>query len=152
MIRNVNEFSTELDCNNIRFFKILTDYRNLVKYLPRQLNKVVILEKNDAYTIIEVTLSFKTLIKKKITQKIKIEKNSTGSLFVQILDGHAKNTTIIILIIPNKERSLVKVEFNLKLSLKTKILSPIIKREYAPLLTGIFRKMENDAKENLEVI
>ena len=32
------------------------------------------------------------------------------------------------------------------------ILSPIIKREYKHLLTGVFRKMENDAKGNLEVI
>ena len=142
----------ELDCNNVNFFKILTNYKDLIKYLPRQLKKVDVLEENDTYTIIEVTLSFKTLIKKEITQKIKIEKRYTDSLFIQVLDGHAKNTVIRISIIPNIEKSLVKAEIDLKLSLKAKILSPIIKREYKQLLTGVFRKMENDAKGNLEVI
>jgi ribosome-associated toxin RatA of RatAB toxin-antitoxin module len=142
----------ELDCNNVNFFKILTNYKDLIKYLPRQLKKVDVLEENDTYTIIEVTLSFKTLIKKEITQKIKIEKRYTDSLFIQVLDGHANNTIIRISIIPNTEKSLVKVEIDLKLSLKAKILSPIIKREYKQLLTGVFRKMENDAKGNLEVI
>ena len=52
----------ELDCNNVNFFKILTNYKDLIKYLPRQLKKVDVLEENDTYTIIEVTLSFKTLI------------------------------------------------------------------------------------------
>ena len=142
----------ELDCNNVNFFKILTNYKDLIKYLPRQLKKVDVLEENDVYTIIEVTLSFKTLIKKEITQKIKIEKRYADSLFIQVLDGHANNTVIRISIIPNIEKSLVKVEIDLKLSLKAKILSPIIKREYKHLLTGAFRKMENDAKGNLEVI
>jgi len=148
----VNDFSIELDCSNVKFFKILTNYEDLIKYLPRQLKKVDILEDNDTYTIIESTLSFKTLIKKEITQKIKIEKSHTDNLFIQVLDGHAKNTIIRISIIPNTEKSIVKVEIDLKLSLKTKILSPIIKREYKHLLTGVFRKMENDAKGNLEVI
>ena len=71
----------ELDCNNVNFFKILTNYKDLIKYLPRQLKKVDVLEENDTYTIIEVTLSFKTLIKKEITQKIKIEKRYADSLF-----------------------------------------------------------------------
>jgi len=148
----VNDFSIELDCSNVKFFKILTNYKDLIKYLPRQLKKVDVLEDNDTCTIIESTLSFKTLIKKEITQKIKIEKSHTDNLFIQVLDGHAKNTIIRISIIPNTEKSIVKVEIDLKLSLKTKILSPIIKREYKHLLTGVFRKMENDAKGNLEVI
>ena len=148
----MNDFSIELDCSNVKFFKILTNYEDLIKYLPRQLKKVDILEDNVTYTIIESTLSFTTFIKKEITQKINIEKSHPDNLFIQVLDGHAKNTIIRISIIPNTEKSIVKVEIDLKLSLKTKILSPIIKREYKHLLTGVFRKMENDAKDNLEVI
>ena len=60
----MNDFSIELDCSNVNFFKILTNYKDLIKYLPRQLKKVDVLEDNDTYTIIESTLSFKTLIKK----------------------------------------------------------------------------------------
>jgi hypothetical protein len=39
------------------------------------------------------------------------------------------------------------MKIDLKLSLKAKILSPIIKREYKTLLTGIFAKMELDAQK-----
>ncbi len=132
--------------------KILTDYTNLVKYLPRQLKKIDILEEDETYSIIESTLSFKTLIKKEIIQRVKIEKRSSHNLFFQVLDGHAKDTKIGLIITPKTGKTIVDVEMDLKLSLKTKILSPIIKREYKSLLTGVLRKIENDVKENLEVV
>ena len=141
----------KLECNSINLMKILLNYTKLIKYLPRQLQKIDIIEENTTYSIIEATLSFKTLIKKKITQKIKIEKISNTELFFYILDGHAKNTRISISITPENEKLNMRIEIDLKLSLKAKILSPIIKREYKTLLTGVLRKMEIDAKENLEV-
>ena len=46
-------YSLELDCNERNFFKILTDYENLSKYLPRQLQKIEILDEHDNYTTIQ---------------------------------------------------------------------------------------------------
>ena len=68
-------YSFEVDCNERNFFKILTDYENLPKYLPRQLKKIEILDERDNHTTIEVIASLKTLIKKEFSQKIRIEKN-----------------------------------------------------------------------------
>ena len=145
------EFNTIVECNYKEFLKILKDFENLSKYLPRQLQKIQILEKQDNITITEVVLIFKTLIKNEISQKIKIKTESDNKLILEVLDGHAKNTKIWIMIQPKDDKTQVIVNTDLKLSLKAKILSPIIKREYKSLLTGVFIKIGIDAENKLEV-
>ena len=140
------DYSLELDCNEKNFFKILTNYENLPKYLPRQLQKIEILDKHDNHTTIEVMVSLKTLIKKEFSQKIRIEKKSEDNISAEILDGLAKGTHITISILMEKEKTLCHVNSDIKLSLKTVILYPIIKREYNSLITGVFRKISMDAE------
>jgi ribosome-associated toxin RatA of RatAB toxin-antitoxin module len=139
-------YSFEIDCNERNFFKILTDYENLPKYLPRQLKKIEILDEHDNHTTIEVMASLKTLIKKEFSQKIRIEKKSEDNISAEILDGLAKGTHITISILMEKEKTLCHVNSDIKLSLKTVILYPIIKREYNSLITGVFRKISVDAE------
>ena len=139
-------YSFEIDCNERNFFKILTDYENLPKYLPRQLKKIEILDKHDDHTTIEVMVSLKTLIKKEFSQKIIIEKKSGGDISAKILDGFAKGTSVTISILIEKEKTLCNISSEIKLSLKTVILYPIIKREYNSLITGVFRKISMDAE------
>ena len=144
------DYSLELDCNEKKFFKILTNYENLPKYLPRQLKKIEILDNYDNYTTLKATIFFMTLIKKEFAQKIRIEKKSENNLSAEILDGFAKGTHITISIIMEKEKTLCHVNSDIKLSLKTIILYPIIKREYKALLTGVFRKISMDAEQDKE--
>ncbi len=139
-------YSFELDCDERNFFKILTDYENLPKYLPRQLKKIEILDEHDNHITIEATASFKTLIKKEFSQKIIIEKKSEGDISAKILDGFAKGTNVTISILIEKEKTLCNISSEIKLSLKTVILYPIIKREYNSLITGVFRRISIDAK------
>ena len=143
-------YSFEVDCNERNFYKILTNYENLPKYLPRQLQKIEILDKHDNYTTIQAKIFLKTLIKKEFLQKIRIEKKSENNLSAEILDGFAKGTHITISIIMEKEKTLCHVNSDIKLSLKTIILYPIIKREYNSLLTGVFRKISMDAEQDKE--
>ena len=141
------DYSLELDCNEKNFFKILTNYENLPKYLPRQLKKIEILDNYDNYTTLKATIFFMTLIKKEFSQKIRIEKKSENNISAEILDGFAKGTHITISILMEKEKTLCQVNSDVKLSLKTVILYPIIKREYKALLTGVFRKISIDVKQ-----
>ena len=140
------EHSFELDCDEKKLLKILTDYNNLSSYLPRKLQNLEILEEYDNFVTINVTILLRTLIKKEFSQKIKIEKKSKNDLSLEILDGFAKGTDILISISKQKEKTLCKVNSNVKLSLKTFILLPIIKREYNSFVSGIFRKISKDAK------
>ena len=143
-------YSFELDCDERNFFKILTDYENLPKYLPRQLKKIEILDEHDSHTTIEATASFKTLIKKEFSQKIGIEKKSENNISAEILDGFAKGTHITISILMQKEKTLCRVNSKIKLSLKTVILYPIIKAEHSPFLNRLFTNMSHNAKHAKE--
>ena len=145
------EFNITVECDYKEFLKILKDFENLSKYLPRQLQKIQILEKQDSIVIIEVVLAFKSLIKNEISQKIKIETESDNKLILEVLDGHAKNTKVWIVTQPKDCKTQVNVNIDLKLGLKARILSPIIKREYKSLLTGVFLKIGLDAENTLEV-
>jgi len=142
--------SFELDCSEKKFFKILTDYENLSKYLPRQLQKIEILDEHDNYTTIQVTVFVRSMIKKAFSQKIRIEKKSENNLSVEILDGFTKGSHVTISTQMQKEKTLCVVNLDIKLSLKTVILYPIIKKEYNSFLLGVFRKMSKDAKQARE--
>ena len=143
-------YSFELDYNEKKFFKILTDYENLSNYLPRQLQKIEILDEHDNYTTIKATIFVRRLIKKAFSQKIRIEKKSENNLSVEILDGFTKGTHITISILMQKGKTLCNVNSDIKLSLKTIILYPIIKREYKSFLLGTFTKISIDAKQAKE--
>ena len=142
--------SLELDCSEKKFFKILTDYENLSKYLPRQLQKIEILDEHDNYTTIQATVLVRSMIKKAFLQKIRIEKKSENNLSIEILDGFAKGSNVTISIQIQKEKTLCVVNLDIKLSLKTVILYPIIKREYKSFLLGTFTKISIDAKQAKE--
>ena len=140
-------YSLELDCNERNFFKILTDYENLSNYLPGKLKKIEILEKDENSTTIKATVFLRSLIKKEFSHKIKIEKKSENNLSVEILDGIAKGTHITISILMQKEKTLCHVNSDIKLSLKTAILYPIIKIEHNPFLKRLFTNMSHNAKQ-----
>jgi len=140
-------YSLELDCNEKNFFKILTNYENLSNYLPRKLEKIEILDKHDNYTTIKATVFLRSIIKKEFSQKIRIEKKSENNLSIEILDGIAKGTHITISTLMQKEKTLCHVNSNIKLSLKTVILYPIIKIEHNPFLKRLFTNMSHNAKQ-----
>jgi hypothetical protein len=142
--------SFELDCSEKKFFKILTDYENLSKYLPRQLQKIEILDEHDNYTTIQATVFVRSIIKKAFSQKIRIEKKSENNLSVEILDGFTKGSHVTISTQMQKEKTLCAVNLDIKLSLKTVILYPIIKRESKNFLLGTFTKISIDAKQAKE--
>lgn len=139
--------SFELDCNEKNLFKILTDYENLSDYLPRKLQKIEILDQSETFTIINATLFLKTLIKKEFSQKLKIEKKSENNLIIEILDGHAKGTHIDISLSSKNNQTICQVNSDVKLSLKTIVLLPILKAEYNTFVSNVFKKMAKSGKE-----
>ena len=140
-------YSFELSCDKDKFFYVLTDYQNLVKYMPRQLQKIEILEKQDKHTIIESTIFLRNLITKQFSQRLKIHVESENKILLEILDGIAKGTQSTISIISDDEKTVCNINTNVKLSLKAAILYPIIKKEYAGFLTKVSKKIMGNINE-----
>ena len=114
--------------------------------MPRQLQKIEILEKQDRHTIIESTIFLRNIIKKQFSQRLKIYVESENRILLEILDGMAKGTQSTISIILDDEKTVCNIDTNVKLSLKASILYPIIKKEYAGFLTKIFEKNYGEHK------
>ena len=140
-------YSFELSCDKDKFFHVLTDYQNLVEYMPRQLQKIEILEKQDKHTIIESTIFLRNLITKQFSQRLKIHVESENKILLEILDGIAKGTQSTISIISDDEKTVCNINTNVKLSLKAAILYPIIKKEYAGFLTKVLKKIMGNINE-----
>ena len=83
------DYSTELEFGVDRFLEILTDYEKLPEYLPRQLQRIEIVDKDDNYTIIKAVILLRSLIKHEFILEIKIENNvklNLSSNFVCYID------------------------------------------------------------------
>ena len=145
------DYSIELDCDIKKLFKILTDYENLPNYLPRQLKKIEIVNETDNYKTIRATIFIRSLIKKEFLQTIKIGKKSENILFGEVLDGFAKGTEVTISILTQEGKTLCKVSTNIKLSLKTVMILPIIKTEYRGFLSSVFNKIIANMKDKENV-
>jgi len=141
------EFSISLPSSPEQFIKISSDYESLPQFLPGQLKSVKIIEQNSEQTITEETIAFSTIIKNKISQKTIHYTPQNNEMLTEIISGPAKGTTIFAKFKKIPEGTEIHVTVNINLSLKAKILSPIIKKWYKRVLTGIFYKMNSIALE-----
>ena len=135
------DYSFELNCDKKEFFHVLTDYQNLIDYMPRQLQNIETVEENADCTIIRPTIFLRSIIKKEFSQNLKLCVESENSISFEILDGVAKGTQSIISVSTDGEKTICNINTNAKLSLKAAILYPIIKKEYEGFLTKVLRKI-----------
>ena len=142
----VMDYSTELEFGVDRFLEILTDYDKLPEYLPRQVQRIEIVDKDDNYTIIKAVILLRSLIKREFILEIKIEKKSDEIILAEILDGIAKGTKITISIFTQEEKTMCKISADVKLSLKIIVLLPIIKREYKGFVSGVLNNIFTEMK------
>ena len=141
------DFSINLPASMERLMELSQDFENLPKYLPDQLKSVKILEKKDGEIKTEETLLFSTIIKKEITQETIHRKSQDNKLITDIITGPAKGTKIETVFIKTESGTDVSCNIDLKLDLKTKMLSPLIKKYYKMILTSILYKMNNKILE-----
>jgi|TARA_B110000196_G_scaffold281923_1_gene262914 ribosome-associated toxin RatA of RatAB toxin-antitoxin module len=137
------QFSINLTASSDEFLKLVTDYKNLPVYMPKQLQNLEIIEQNNGETITEETFFLKTL-KISITQQTIHKKISENQLSWEIITGPVKGTKVILSFENSESGTIVSVDTDLKLELKLKIFSPIIQKQYKKTLTGILYKMNSD--------
>ena len=140
-------FSMNVPAPIDKLIGLLEDFENLPMFLPDQLKSVRILEQNDNETKTEETMVFSTIVKKEIVQEAVHKKKNDNELITDIISGPAKGTTIQTIFLKTDAGTNVSFNIDLKLNLKTKILSPLIKKYYKMVLTAVLYKMNNKILE-----
>ena len=136
-------FSITLAASKNELIKLATDYENLPIYMSKQLQSLKIIKQNNDEIITEEIFVFKTL-KFSITQQTIHKKISENQLYWKIITGPIKGTEVTLSFENSKLGTLVSIDADLKLGLKLKIFSPIIKKQYKQILTSILYRMNND--------
>jgi len=131
----------QMESNPDDIFAELINFQNMPNLLPRQLKKVEIISEKENQVMTRETLVFKTIVKNEIVQESTHEIGN-NEIKTIITSGPAKNTIINMKVKQKENGSNVEIIIDLKLSLKAKILLPIVKKVYANLLTGILYKID----------
>ena len=122
-------------------FKKLIDFESMPDLLPRQLKNVEIISKKLDQIVTRETLVFKTIVKNEIVQESSHEIGD-NKIKTVITSGPAKDSEINMKLEKRDSGSTIIINIDLKLSLKARILLPIIKKAYQSLLTGILYKID----------
>ena len=136
------EFSIKLKSDIKSLMQAIVDFENWPNYLPVQLKSVKIIEKRENEITTEEILVFKTIIKNEIKQTTIHKIISDHSIQSKVISGHAKGTIFNILLNEIESGTDAIVKIQLKLSLRSKFLSPIIKKVYKRLLHGVLLKID----------
>jgi len=141
------DYSQILNYDETKFWNNLTNFKELPKNLPRQLQKIEILEENDNETILEIIIFVRSIIKKEFAIKLKVLKKSEKEIFLEVLDGFAKGTKSTVSTSLQENKIICQINTEIKFNLKTMILIPIVKKEYEGILIKFFRNMEKGIVE-----
>ena len=138
-------FEMTLPADSRKLFALVTDYENYKQVFPDQLNEVSVVSRNGSEVITKEVLTFNTYLK-----NIKLYQKTSHSahyprLVSNVIEGPFKGTVIQVTFDELDSGSKVTINAELKISLKYKILSPIIKSKYKSILTSLLYKMNNIA-------
>ena len=146
------QFIMDSSVEHEKLMNYLIDFASYKNFFPDQIKEVKILNKENNEIITEETIVFSTLIKRPFVQKSHHKIISDKELSTEILEGPAKGSVVKITCTKNDKGSQVEFDAKLKLSLKAKFLSPLIKKFYKRYLTAIiFKITERDLKSQDEL-
>ena len=138
----VLEFEIILDSSINKLKKLILDFETYPNYLPDQIQKVRVIQKESNLIKTEETILFSSFFKKEIIQQSTHMEISENQLLTKIESGPAKNSEIELILSPIGNGTKINIKINLKLSLSTRFLLPIIKKWYKRIITGVIYKMD----------
>lgn len=138
------EFSMNLPANSQKLMKLATNYENFRNYLPDQIKSITIIQNTNDETVTEEILNFKSFITAEIKQQTS-HKKSNNSVNSQIISGPFKGSLVQVQFVDDNSGTKINVKANLKIPLKYKIATLIIRKSYKIFLTGILYKMNTEA-------
>ena len=141
------QFSINSTLEPEKLMMYIIDFESYKNFFPDQIKEVKILDRQNNEITTEETIRFSTLIKRPFVQKSCHKIISDKELFTEIFEGPAKGSMVKVTCSKNDQGSQVEFDAKLKLSLKAKFLSPLIKNFYKRYLTAIVYKItERDLK------
>ena len=144
------DFSTDIPIKIDTLFQILTDYTKLKELIPSQVKECKILQKTNEETITEELLTFNTYFKKqKIIQRTSHKIFEPYTILNSTIDVPFKGSTLEIILEEKDEGTKVNLKGKCKVSLKYRILSPVIKKYYKMACVSLLYKINN--KYNLKL-
>ena len=140
------EFSLNLPCNSDKLFQKITDFENFNQYIPHQLESVKVQKKEKGKTFTVEKIRSISILKKSFEQT-SIHTVKKNEIETEIISGPAKGTIIESFFQNIDSGTEVTVKINLKLGLKYKLFTPIVKKVYKQMLTGILYRMNRKIDE-----
>ena len=136
-------FEMTLPADSQKLFELAIDYENNQKIFPSQLKEVSVVSRNGSVVITKEVLTFNTYFKNMELYQKTSHNAQYPILSSDVIDGPFKGTIVQVTFDELDGGSKVTVNAALKISLKYKILSPIIKNKYKAILTSLLYKMNN---------
>lgn len=137
---NLLEFSINLSAPPDKLIKLATAFEDYPKYLGSTIKSVKILEKSNSEITTEEIFTFTSLFQHELIQK-SIHVIDENKIHSEVIFGPFKGTVIDVIFEKNNSGTKVNVKADYKISLKYKIMAPIIKQKYRIILTGFLYKM-----------
>lgn len=137
------EFSINLPAPTDKLMALATSFEDYPKYLESSIKSVKIIEKKGMETTTEEVFTFKSLFDHELVQKSKHTIIGQNKIHTEIIFGPFKGTIIEVTFEKIDSGTRVNVKADYEISLKYKIISPIVKQKYRIILTGLLYKMNS---------
>ena len=140
------EFSINLPGNLDKIFQKITDFENFNRYIPNQLESVNIIKKENSKIFTEEKIRSISILKNSFEQT-SMHTVKENKVETEIISGPAKGTIIESVFQKIDSGTKVVIKINLKLGLKYKLFTPIVKKVYKQMLTGVLYKINREVNE-----
>ena len=138
-------FEMTLPSDSRKLFELVTDYESYKQIFPDQLKEVSVVSRNGSDVITKEVLTLNTYFKNTELYQKTSHNAQYPILSSDVIEGPFKGTAIQVTFDELDGGSKVTVNAELKIGLKYKLLSPIIKNKYKNILTALLYKMNNIA-------
>ena len=136
-------FEMILPSDSRKLFGLFTDYESYKQVFPDQLKEVSVVSRDGSVVITKEVLTFNTYFKNTELYQKTSHNAQYPILSSDVIEGPFKGTAIQVTFDELDGGSKVTVNAELKIGLKYKLLSPIIKNKYKAILTSLLYKMNN---------
>ena len=130
-------FEMILPSDSRKLFELFTDYERYKQVFPDQLKEVSVVSRDGSVVITKEVLTFNTYFKNTELYQKTSHDAQYPILSSDVIDGPFKGTIIQVTFDELDGGSKVTVNAELKIGLKYKLLSPIIKNKYKNIKSNI---------------